>query len=82
MDVIVVPVRDEDRIDPVEGMIGGVGRIADPGVKDNDLAGFELKLESTVAKPGDIQHCGRSYPLLSYGIPIRVVIATRLPWKS
>jgi hypothetical protein len=78
VDVIEVPMGNEDGIDPVEGMTGGVGRIADPGVKDNDLAGFQLKFEGTVAEPRDFQHCGR----LILWNPDWVVIATGLRGKN
>ena len=50
MDVVEVAVRDEDCVYALERMGGGIGWIAvDPGIQNDNLAGFEFQLEHAVA---------------------------------
>src|SRR5262245_43516961 len=58
MDVIEMPMCNQNRVDSLELVAGGILRISiRPWIQYDDLTGFQLQLERPVSKPGDLDHC-------------------------
>src|SRR4051794_12510913 len=57
MNMIEVPVRDQDRIDTIEGMLLRIRRVPlCPWIQYHDLARAESQLECPMTQPRDFDH--------------------------
>jgi hypothetical protein len=63
MDMIEVPVRNQDRIHALDLVLGGIRWIAlGPGIHKENFASAQTNLKRAVSKPGNFDHHLAFYP--------------------
>lgn len=72
MDMVEVALGDKDGVHAGERISCGIGWVAiDPGIENDNLAGFEVGFECAVAWPGDVYQGGCSF-VSAWHKPVRL----------